>query len=197
MRIRLLAEISGVQRARVALESQVLGVGIRYGRPFETGALGLGELKVECVRQMRDDRVLRLQKIGAGRVELFGPEVSAAAGVDELGVDPRPIAARLHRAFENIAHAQILADRLGVDRLALVSHGRVVRDDEGAADTRYAGGQFVRQGVDEVVLPRIAREIGERQHDYRMSRGLGGRFRGHACGPVRIEEPPRADRDHN
>ena len=112
---------------------------------------------------MRDDRVLRLQQIGAGRVELFGPEVSAAAGVDELGVDPHPIAARLHRAFENIAHAQILADRLGVDRLALEGHGRVARDDEGVADARETGGQFVGQGVDEVVLPRIARQVGEGQ----------------------------------
>ena len=146
---------------------------------------------------MRDDRVLRLQQIGAGRVELLGPEVSAAVGVDELGVDPHPIAARLHRAFENIAHAQILADRLGVDRLALEGHGRVARDDEGAADARETGGQFVGQGVDEVVLPRIAGEIGEGQHDDRKPRGLGGRLRGDACGPVRIEEPPRAARDHN
>ena len=60
-----------------------------------------------------------------------------------------------------------------------------------------AGGQFVGQGVGEVVLPRIAREIGEGQHDDRKPRGLGGRLRGDACGPVRIEEPPRAARDHN
>ena len=93
---------------------------------------------MSALRQMRDDRVLRLQQIGARRVELFGPEVSAAVGVDELGVDPHLIAARLHRAFENIAHAQILADRLGVDRLALEGQGRVARDDEGAADAREA-----------------------------------------------------------
>ena len=146
---------------------------------------------------MRDDRVLRLQQIGAGRVELFGPEMRAGAGVDELGVDPHPIAARLHRAFENIAHAQILADRLGVDRLALEGHGRVARDDEGVADARESGGQFVGQGVDEVILPRIAREVGEGQHDDRKPRGLGGRLRSDACGPVRTEEPPRAARDHN
>src|SRR5271166_6072487 len=121
---------------------------------------------------MHDDRVLRLQQIGAGRVELLCPEVSAAVGVDELSVDPYPIAARLHRAFENIAYAQILADRLGVDRLALEGHGRVTRDDESVADARETGGQFVRQGVDEVVLPWITREVGEGQHDYRQPRGL-------------------------
>ncbi len=41
---------------------------------------------------MRDDRVLRLQQIGPGRVELFGPQMHAALGVDELGVDPHLIA---------------------------------------------------------------------------------------------------------
>ncbi|MGA9847296.1 MAG: hypothetical protein WBQ45_06605, partial [Roseiarcus sp.] len=92
---------------------------------------------------MRDDRILRLQQIGAGRVELFGPEVSAAAGVDELGVDPHPVAARLHRAFENIAHAQILADRLDVDRLALEGHGRIACDHESIAHARETRGQFV------------------------------------------------------
>ncbi len=104
--------------------------------PFDGGGLGRQWFSVvgvnaanraERVEQARagfdlgDDRVLRLQQIGAGRVELFGPEVSAAAGVDELGVDPHPIAARLHRAFENIAHAQILADRLGGRRVGRCS----------------------------------------------------------------------------
>ena len=128
---------------------------------------------------------------------MLGPEVGAAAGVDELGVDPHAIAARLHRAFENIAHAEILADRRGVDRLALEGHGRIARDDESAADTRETGGQFIGQGVDEVVLPRIAREVGEGHDDDGKTRGLGGRLRRDACGPVRIKEPPRAARDHN
>ena len=130
-RIRLLADDeSRLPYARYTLESQVLGIGIGRGRPFEAGGLGLGELKVDCMRQMRDNRVLRLQQIGARGVELVGPEVRAAAGVDKLGVDPHPIAARLHRAFEKIAHAQIPADRLGVDRFALEGHGRIARDDE-------------------------------------------------------------------
>src|ERR1700722_17546373 len=134
---------------------------------------------------------------GAWRVELLSPHVSAAACVDELGVDSHLTAARLNRAFENIANAQILADRLGVDRLALESHRRVTRDDEGAAETRKTGGQFVGQGVDQVVLRRIARQIGERQHDDRKTRGLGGRVRSDACGPVRNGEPPRAAPNHN
>ena len=75
-RIRLLADRLGLKLARGALESQVLGVTIGRRRPFDACALGLDELKGECVRQTCDDRVLRLQQIGPGRVELFGPEVS-------------------------------------------------------------------------------------------------------------------------
>ena len=68
---------------------------------------------------MGDDLVLHLQQIGAGGVELFGPEMGAALGVDELRVDPHPVAAGLHRTLQHIAHAQILADRLGVAGLPL------------------------------------------------------------------------------
>ena len=89
--------------------------------------------------------------------------MSAAAGVDELGVHPHQITARLHRAFKNIAHAEILADRLGVDRLALKGHSRVARGDEAVGDASKTRGQFVGQGVDEVVLRWIAGQIGERQ----------------------------------
>jgi hypothetical protein len=173
-RIRLLADPSGLRKARIALKSQVLGVGIRRGRVFETGGLGISKVKVYCARQMRDDRVLRLQQIGAGRIELFGPQMRTAAGVDELGVDAHPVAARLDRAFENIAHAQILTDRLGVDRPAPEGHGRIARDDEAVAHARETGGQFVGQGVDEIVLPRIAREVGEGRDDDRKPRGFRG-----------------------
>ena len=186
-RVRLLADISGLPHARIAPERQVLDVASVRGRPFDTRGLGLLELEVHRRRQVSDNRVLRLQHIGAGRVELFGPHVRAAAGVDELGVDPHLIAARLNRAFENIPHPQFLADRLGVDGLALEGHGRVARDHEGVAHARETGGQFVGQGVDEVILLRVAREVGEGHDDDRKPRGLGGRFRSDACGPVRVE----------
>ena len=89
-RFRFLADISAFLYGRDALESQILGVGIGRGRPFEPGGLDLGELKVHRARQMGDDLVLRLQQIGARGVELIGPKMRAAVGVDELGVDPAP-----------------------------------------------------------------------------------------------------------
>ena len=147
---------------------------------------------------MSDDLVLHLQQIGAGGVELIGPKMRAAVGVDELGVDPHLIAARLHRAFQHIAHAQILADRLGVDRLALVGEGSVARDDEAVADARKSGGQFIGERVGEVILRRIAGEIGEGQHDdgKTLSRERRRRVRGDGRRSVSAEEIPSARREH-
>ena len=88
----------------------------------------------------------------------------AAFGVDELGVDAHPVLIALHRAFEHVAHAQLLADRLGVDALALVGEGRVAGDHEAVADAREVGGQVVGDAVGEIILARIAGEIGEGQH---------------------------------
>lgn len=42
-----------------------------------------------------DAVLLRLQQIGAGRVELFSPKVSAAASVDELMPEVRTPSARI------------------------------------------------------------------------------------------------------
>ena len=58
-------------------KSQILGGRIRRRRPLETGGFDLGELNVQRARQTGDDLVLRLQQIGAGGVELIGPEVAA------------------------------------------------------------------------------------------------------------------------
>jgi len=71
------------------------------------------------------------------------PDMRAAVGVDELGIDPHLVAAGLHRAFQHIAHPQILADGFGVDRFALVGEGRVARDHEDASDAREIGGQLI------------------------------------------------------
>ena len=104
-----------------------------------------------------------------------------------MGVDPHPILVALDRAFEHVANAELLADLLGVDRLALVGESRVAGDDETVVDARQFGGEIFSDAVGEIILGRIAREIGEGQHDDGEMRGLGG--------AVRAEEIPGAGRD--
>jgi hypothetical protein len=111
---------------------------------------------------MRDDLVLRLQQIGAGGVELFGPEMCAAVGVDELEIDPHLGGARLHRAFQHIAHAQSLPFALASTGLPLYVKAvlRAITKVKGGA--RYSC-QFVGQNVGEIILRRIPRKICEGQ----------------------------------
>ena len=80
----------------------------------------------------------------------------ARFGVDELGVDAHPVLVALHRAFEHVAHPQLLADRLGVEVLALVGEGGIAGDDGAVADARQIGGEVFGDAVGEIILGRIA-----------------------------------------
>ena len=61
--------------------------------------------------------------------------------VDELRVDAHTGSVALHRAFEHIANAKLLADLLGVEGLSLEGEGGIARDDEAALDPREVGGE--------------------------------------------------------
>jgi hypothetical protein len=94
--------------------------------------------------QSRHHLILQPEQIGYVFLDAVGPEMRAGLRVDELGVDAHPVLVALHRAFENIAHAELLADFLGVKVLALESEGGVARDHEAVADARQIGGEVFR-----------------------------------------------------
>ena len=95
--------------------------------------------------------------------------MAAGRGVDELHIDAHAIAAVLNAAFEDIANIQVAADRLHVERLALVSESRVAGDHDGAAETREIGREALRDAVDEMLLLRVAADICEGQNDDRKA----------------------------
>ena len=105
----------------------------------ELGRLDVVQLQIERAREAPDDGVLRLQKVGPVLIEALGPEMRAGFRVNELGVDANAGRRRLHRAFERIFHAELLADRLHVGRLSLVREGGIARDDEHAGQPRERG----------------------------------------------------------
>ena len=144
---------------------------------FWNGALfplGVDQPPTQVVGQSRHHLILQLEEIGHVLLEPVGPQMRARFGVDELRVDAHPVLIALHRAFEHIANAELLADLLGVDALALEGEGRVAGDDEAALDARKLGREVLGDAVGEIVLRRIAGEIGEGQHDDRKMRGLAG-----------------------
>jgi hypothetical protein len=97
--------------------------------------------------------------------------------VNQLRVDAHPSLIALHRAFEDVADAELFADLLGVDGLALVGEGGVARDHEAVADAREIGCEVFGDPIGEIVLGGIARKIGEGQDHDGEVRGRGGRGR--------------------
>src|ERR1700722_3526043 len=117
--------------------------------------------------------------------------MTAALSVDELGIDPNAGLVSLHRTFQNVTYAQLLADLPGVGILALEGKGGVARDDEGAAEARKVRGQILSNAVGEIVLGWVAGKIGEWQHNDGEVRRLGGRRRCDGRGSVGAGEMPR------
>jgi hypothetical protein len=95
-------------------------------------------------------------------------------GVDQLRRDTNAIAGFLHAAFQHVADAEILGHRPWGHRLAAIDLGRVARDHEKARVLRQRVEEVVGQSVGQVVLRRIAAQIGERKHG---DRGLVGQHR--------------------
>ena len=92
-------------------------------RPLARGAQGFGldELNSERVGKSGDDIDLQPAEFAALALEPVGPDMGAGLGRDELRVDLHFLAGAAHAAFEQIAHAELFADRLRVDRLADVT----------------------------------------------------------------------------
>jgi hypothetical protein len=93
--------------------------------------------------------------------------------IDELGVDPHAVARPLFAARQHITYAKVFADLFHIDRLALVGEGGAAGDHEAAFDPRESGGQLLGNDIGEIVLRRIAAQIGERKHDHGETRRRG------------------------
>ena len=99
----------------------------------------------------------------------------AAHRVDQLGVDADAPIDAPGAALQKIAHAQLLADRAHVQRLALVGKDRVAGDDEQPRGPGQVGDQVLGEAVGEGILLGIAAEIDEGQHgDRRLGRQRQG-----------------------
>ena len=119
--------------------------------------------------------------------------MGAAFDVDQLNGHPQAVAGALHRPLQGVAHVERLADLASVDGAALVGEGRVAGDHEAAVDAREVGRQALGDAVDEILLVRVAREIGEGQdHDRKPRRAIlpGRPAVPPVVGPV-LGDPPR------
>ena len=141
-------------------------------RIFRSPSLGCHQPGIERVGEPRYNFVLHIEEVGNGLVEAVGPQMIAGFGVDQLYIDPEPVAAALYRALQRVADVQFAADPLHIDRFALEGECGVARDNERAGDARQVRGQAFGHAIDKIVLLGIAANIRERKNnDGQMWRG--------------------------
>src|ERR1700722_8364085 len=147
------------------LKIAVHRVGVR--RVFRAPRLGAYEPRVERIGEPRHGLVLHIEQVGERLVEPLCPEMVARFGVDELDIDPHAISAPLDATFEDVADVQFTADLLQIDVLAFISEGGVAPDHDGVPYPWQVGREALRDPVDEMLMGRVAAEIGEGQDDDR------------------------------
>ncbi len=82
-----------------------------FGRP---GGLCLDHLKVERDSDPAGDLVLYGEKIARVAVEALRPQMCVGLCINQLRVDADLVAGTTNASFENIPHAQLAADLLGI-----------------------------------------------------------------------------------
>src|SRR5262245_43179317 len=107
------------------------------------------------------DLILNRKNVLQFTVVALRPEVGATDCIDELARYADAIAASANTSFQHVAHAQLAADKPDVGRLAFVLEARVAGDDEEFREPRQLRDDVFRDAVAEVVLTRVAAEVGE------------------------------------
>src|SRR5262249_3632819 len=87
----------------------------------------------------------------------------AGRRIDELPGDAHARSRLAHAAFEDVTHPQLAPDLLHIDRLALIGERRVSGDYEQPADARETADDVLDHAISEVLLLRVAAQVGEGQ----------------------------------
>src|SRR4051812_22908027 len=94
--------------------------------------------------QLRSDRtddalrnpILKIKDVVERPLIALGPQMAAACCIHELPGNAYAVGRFTHATFEDVAHAQLAAYLLHVDRSALVREARIARDHEEPANPR-------------------------------------------------------------
>jgi hypothetical protein len=118
------------------------------------------------------DLVLDCEQILHVAIILFRPEQGRARSLKKLHGNPGTFAGLSQTPVHQIGDTQLAADLFGTRRLALVGESGAARDHRHVGKSAKRRDDIFGEPIGEIVLRRIAREIGER-HDHN---------RGMACG---------------
>ena len=150
-------------------------------------ALEFEQFRLDRAGDRPDDLVLQFEQVGQVAVVPLGHDVVVGVGPDQLCRNPHPMPRFPHAAFKDVARAQLLADLLDVDGLALVGEGRVAGDHREGAPAGEQRDDVLGDAVSEKFLLGVVAEIGERQ--YRDRPVLVEPRRAHRSGSAGVIRP--------
>jgi hypothetical protein len=131
------------------------------------GCLRSDQLDAERVREPARDLVLQREQIARVAGETLGPQMRIGLGIDQLGTDADLVARPPNASFEHIAHAQLAADLLGIDRFVPVRERGIARDHEHIRESRQISREIFGDPVREILLLPVVAEVRKRQDDDR------------------------------
>jgi hypothetical protein len=138
--------------------AQIVVVGVEAFGWLALRALDLGPLELR--RNRADDGlgdlILQLENIVERAFEALGPQMRPGGRIDQLPGDAHLVRRLAHAAFQHIAHAELAADLLHVDRAALVGEARITCDHEQPANARQGRDDVLHHAVGEVLLLDVA-----------------------------------------
>ena len=122
------------------------------------------DLGLDLADDVAGDLVLDLEDVFQVPVVALGPDMTAGAGIDELGGDPDALPGAAHGALDDVVGAEFRRQLADVGRAALVGKGGVARDHVEPAVLGERGDDVLGQPVGEIRLLRIAGHVLEGQH---------------------------------
>ena len=161
----------------------LVGLGVGGRAAGDEGALLRQQLHLEGVDDAAGDLVLEREDIVQAAVVAIGPEMPAAAAVDQLDGDAHAVPGLAYAALEDVADTERVRRLAHFDGLALVGEDRAARDDEQRGHARQVGDDVLGEAVGEILLLGIAADVGERQHGDGGAPGGGVRSR-QCAGPL-------------
>ena len=147
-----------------ALQIEIIGLDAGRGGLANGVDLGRHQPHLQLFDDGPGDLVLDGENVGQIAIIAFGPDMAAAAAVDQLAGDPQAVAGLADAAFEQIADAKIGGDPLEVLRLALVGEAGVAADHKQAGDLGQIGDDVLGDAFGEIIVLWVAAQIVERQH---------------------------------
>src|SRR6516225_11058737 len=97
----------------------------------------------------------------------------AVGRIDQLRGDANTAASFTHRAFKDVTYAQVAADLLHIDGLALVGESRIAGNHEEPADLGERGDDLLDHAIREILLIWVAAHVGKGENSDRRLVGEG------------------------